>query len=61
MKAFTDLMDRAGATNDDLRVAEIRLHFITAYSTTGVAKSFLMNPDRALVRYEFMECIVRCA
>ena len=36
MKAFTDFMERAGATDDNLKISEIRLNFITSYSTSGV-------------------------
>lgn len=52
---FTQIIDQT-----TLRHSDIDLHFISTYSATLGQKS-KMNPERLLVRYGFLEAIVRCA
>jgi hypothetical protein len=43
-----------------LKTSDVDLHFISAYSASSIPKS-KMNPDKCLVRFGFLEAVVRCA
>jgi len=45
---------------EDLRTSDIDFHFISTYSASKELIS-KVNPDRCLVRYGVLECVVRCA
>lgn len=46
--------------NQNLKTSDIDLHYITTYSSSKAERN-VVNPNRSLVRHEFMEFLVRCA
>jgi len=59
INAFTEFLNQAGIVDGKLiKLSEIDILFIT---TNAVSVKQPFNPDRALVRYQFMEILVRIA
>lgn len=43
-----------------LKTSDIDLHFIITYSGYSMSRT-IMHPPRCLIRYEFLEFLIRCA
>ena len=59
LNPYTDFVNKAGALDKNLQLNAIDKNFI-ACKSMGKKKQ-LRNPEKALVRYQFIEVLVRCA
>lgn len=58
VNAFTDFLNKGHILDEYLKLSDIDILF---YTTNAAIVKAAYNPDRALVRYQFLEIIVRIA
>jgi hypothetical protein len=62
MNVFSEFVKETNIVDDQLlKLSDVDLKFIACNASANKIRKSPMNPDKALVRYQFMEIVVRLA